>query len=804
MTGLTEKKQSIALWTTHCIIITTGCLYLWLNYEVNATICLFYYGAFISLFSLFSFTQLLTKPFYSVWLYKSVYFFAIALLAIIASIHIDNAHSYGPLIADSVNAIFQTEYIELTDYLIDYVSQEILFFALIWTLLLALSIIFLPQTTKVSFPFRLFGLPILLIGALLISLNNQDAMLIYKEMKSYSETLSSFNESRIDILSKNNLTDLQSDFEGTVIIVMGESTSRHHLGIYNYVRDTTPNLSRRRNNLFLFSDIISTHSHTVPSLTDALTLNDRLKHISPNNAVDLITLFKKLGFYTAWLSNQNAIGIWDDPVAAIARQADYVKYHDPSSGTKRIRAVYDDALIESLREIILKNKSKKRLIFLHLMAPHFPYCNVVPEDFISRQAGYNNIKVDAAFLGSPYLQNYAANKMEFLTGLLNSINCYDIAVRYVDHVLNEIINLADTIDAPTQLLYLADHGEAPIIGSAHESRTHSHFHVEIPFILWANQVFKNTNKDKIEAIQKNINKPGSLVDFSYSIADLVNTKGIPGIEERSIFSKNYRPFNRTTLHRKINYDTFDKNADYVERSRGNLNEIRSKWGAEALSKVWAHRVDSIASFMEAKDIFPGIELDVVFQKQIKKFFVYHPPASNPGLTLEKYLRQDDGKKHYWFDWKNVEKDNIEAAISNLSTLDEKYTIKKRVIVETGVSISDVSKISQQGWQLSYYLPTHEILNCIKSCSHSEAGKLAATIMKRVGNHSFSAISFDARLLPFFNSHLDKFIENNKLKVFIWDQSIDISSEKAPQRLEPYLTHRLIDVVLVDFPSLFDL
>lgn len=51
------------------------------------------------------------------------------------------------------------------------------------------------------------------------------------------------------------------------------------------------------------------------------------------------------------------------------------------------------------------------------------------------------------------------------------------------------------------------------------------------------------------------------------------------------------------------------------------------------SKIWAHRVNSIEKYEEARDLFSGVELDLVFNDLNNSFDVNHPPAKIINLNL---------------------------------------------------------------------------------------------------------------------------------------------------------------------------
>ena len=59
-----------------------------------------------------------------------------------------------------------------------------------------------------------------------------------------------------------------------VFLYIGESTTSMNMGIYNYPRQTTPHLQRleKKNGFIKFENVFSTHTHTSPSLLEALSL----------------------------------------------------------------------------------------------------------------------------------------------------------------------------------------------------------------------------------------------------------------------------------------------------------------------------------------------------------------------------------------------------------------------------------------------------------------------------------------------------------------------------------------------------
>src|SRR5690349_3170954 len=86
-------------------------------------------------------------------------------------------------------------------------------------------------------------------------------------------------------------------------------------------------------------------------------------------------------------------------------------------------------------------------------------------------------------------------------------------------------------------------------------------------------------------------------------------------------------------------------------------------------KVWAHRVNSIEKKKEIGDKFSGIELDLVYNKTTGIFDVNHPPAASINLSLADYLKADlNTNRGYWFDFKNLEEDNVQAACHTMDSI----------------------------------------------------------------------------------------------------------------------------------------
>ena len=790
----------------HFLTMLLGLLILVNRYDFLFSNAFLYFGLLIFLFSVLEIFRSSLRSTKLKLIICIIYCTSILAIALVSGIHAHNVNQYGPLVSDSIQAVYQTDLKEAISYVRKFVGPGVLLFSAGWFLFMAFSYVPILKIKPVNYGNlqRLFLLGLFgLLGAIVVFYNSSDIRLLYREAKAYHQSIISYKSSRLKLAEKYKDQIFETDFQGNIIVIIGESTSRHHLGIYQYFRDTTPLLSEIEDDLIIFDNVISSHSHTVPSLTDALMLNSRDILLDPHNILDIITIAKSAGFYSAWLSNQNAIGIWNNLVTAIASEADFIKYHDPSIGTEFLRSVYDDVLIDSLIQLLTNHSQKRRLIFLHLMATHFPYCTLVPDDFEASNKEFD-VPMSKAIYGELLSRQIVGNNPNSIISKYEEyLDCYDLSIRYVDYLLSRTLQYLDDQNEPTIIIYFADHGEAPLIASGHDSRMHSHFHIEIPFLIWANNAYKQQYGNEYERIISGKDYPISLVDFSFALSDLTQIKGIDQQNNRSFFSPNYKIFPRTVINRKVGYDVFSDGGDYVEKTNALLETIKTNYESDAYRKVWAHRVNSMGAMLEAKPFFSGVELDIVFDESKELFFVYHPPVKNVGLDLNTFFRQDNGSLLYWFDWKNASLKNIRSAMNRLTQLDENYFLKKRVIIETDQSFSKISDLAQQEWHTSYYLPTNEVLNSIKEGDTHQKELLAKTIIDKVIHGKFSAISFDVRLYGFFDEFLREFIKRFNLDVYTWDTRLRSDQYKSIEKMEKYLKDDDIDVILINFPSVFD-
>lgn len=323
---------------------------------------------------------------------------------------------------------------------------------------------------------------------------------------------------------------VEKENEKTVVIVIGESISKHHLNLYGYKRITTPLLNNFKDDILIYNNVITSHALTADALKKALTLN------SENNNGTIIQLLNSAGYQTYWFSNQNPIGLHESLVSKIASSSYKKKFL--TSARFNENTIYDELLLLELDDALNDNE-KRKVIFIHLQGAHFKYDNRYPDSY--------NI-----FKDIPQTKFYSEKSKEI-------INSYDNAILYNDFVVSSIINRVKEKNTESTVLYFSDHGEEvydTIDFSGHTDDNGTLPMFQIPFILWQSRAYMANNKIEID-----LDRAYMTDDLFHSIAHLTGVKSVHLDFERSIFSDKFKKSKRIILNNK-DYDSIlnvDKN-----------------------------------------------------------------------------------------------------------------------------------------------------------------------------------------------------------------------------------------------------
>lgn len=541
------------------------------------------------------------------------------------------------------------------------------------------------------------------------------------------------------------------------VLILGESTSRTHMGLYGYKRDTNPKLSKMRDELYIFRDVISPHSHTIPIIKKVFTFSN-----SENENIDsksLIQYLRKAGYKTYWISNQYKGDAFVDLIAESSDVTFFVNKKENYIGKKCL-----DSNVFLPLSIALKENVKKKFIVIHLLGTHGNYRERYPSSFMK--------------FTSSLRQNKDWSWM---------LNEYDNAVLYNDYIVSTIIKKIKKEGVLSTVLYFSDHGEDVYeVGdfALHTESLATYPMFTIPFILWLSPQYKKANREVSSNLNTYLDRKYMTDDVIHSIFELLNIQTAHYKESKSIFNKKFE-----YRKRKIGKLDFDneisliKNIKKYQESEINFDD----YDASIKNKIWVHRVDSKCKLQEALDRFTGVELDLVFLKNKNRYDVNHPPQKSINLSLDEYLgsiRSPD-KYSFWFDFKSVNQDDIRASLKKLNDLVEKYKLNKQKLVIESKNPTMLKLFKEYGYFISYYLPStdEETANILK-------------IRKIINENGIDTVSTHADDLSFIQHHLEGI-----KSILLWAPELNIDNKYHRVKIrENLLSDRRIKVLLVRLDS----
>ncbi|MCP5325769.1 MAG: sulfatase-like hydrolase/transferase [Oceanospirillaceae bacterium] len=323
-----------------------------------------------------------------------------------------------------------------------------------------------------------------------------------------------------------------TDTAQTYIVLIGESLTRNHMGLYGYSRDTTPELNKLQNELLKFDNTISSHAQTQPSLRNALTQSSTQNKIALQDALSLVDLANKAGFKTWWISNQQPLRATLSAIASSAQETQFIS--NDFHGVENRR--YDSFMLPYV-EKALADTSAHKVIFIHMMGSHLQYANRYPEDF----AQFSDYNV-SSFITPP------------TDRIVNYINQYDNSVRYTDYFVGQVLNKLKQQQGINAALFFSDHGEEvyqsmDFLGHGPDNPSHNMF--EIPLLVWTSPAYQQTRATTYQTMQQHVSAPFMLDDlyqFAGSIMGIHSATLIPELspadpaytaKPRIVYNRNY-------------------------------------------------------------------------------------------------------------------------------------------------------------------------------------------------------------------------------------------------------------------------
>ncbi len=561
----------------------------------------------------------------------------------------------------------------------------------------------------------------------------------------------------------NIIPNVTSSPKLNLLVYIGESTSVMNMSLYGYPRLTNPNLSQyesREKGFIKFENVLSTHTHTSPSLLEAFSIdiddiNEELLPIDQRRRISLIDILKKTDIPTEYISNQGSSGTHHQAASIIFNKAKKTFSSNDrllGNNTYKLEKPWDHIFFNKNFNEKKLNSILPSLIIFHGYAGHGPYKNFIPKN-------YQN-PLDNFFKK----MNYAA-----VTGKIDSLSSvedYDKTVYYNDYSVSNALQLVRDSSKPWIFIYFADHGDAPFANRGHDSSVFIHEMARIPFIMFFNDAAIEAEPELYKKYFELSKKKeiSTLAQLSPTILDLFNVSFSKEIKPAVIgASSSAAPI----LVRETNEGITAVNLSMENLKYGLIDKTDSATSHFVASRFYKnneplicyHGSNSIAKALRGSLVASCLEIDIVINEN-SEVLAYKPPLKNNGLKLQHILSAtefNDGIS-FWLDGKNL--DSMESCNGLLSFL-EKQTLNtsQNILVEfpSGSHSREpmirecVKKLkSIPNVFVSYYVPTGIAVECSKFIydgnafnSNSSCGLLKKDLLAAKNSKLFTDISFDS-------------------------------------------------------------
>ncbi|WP_045046302.1 kdo(2)-lipid A phosphoethanolamine 7''-transferase [Rouxiella chamberiensis] len=258
-----------------------------------------------------------------------------------------------------------------------------------------------------------------------------------------------------------------------VVMVIGESARRDHMGIYGYARDNTPNLDNEKN-------LAALQGYSCDTSTK---LSLRCMFVRMGGAADnpertlkeanIFSVLKSQGFTSDLFSMQSEAWFYNKT------KADEYSLRESIASEKRNagKPVDDMLLIDEMKDSMARHPQGKHLIILHTKGSHYLYSERYPRSFARYQPECMGI-------------DDACSTEEM-------VNAYDNSLLYTDYFLEQVYN--QMRDKNAIVIYASDHGESISKNMHFHGTPRDHAPIEqrsVPIMVWASDKFLSDEQNR--------------------------------------------------------------------------------------------------------------------------------------------------------------------------------------------------------------------------------------------------------------------------------------------------------------------
>lgn len=299
----------------------------------------------------------------------------------------------------------------------------------------------------------------------------------------------------------SHLTDQEKPLPTTIVLVIGESTNRLHMGLYGYHRNTNPKLSSIQNELKVFKDVFASRPNTIESLEQVLTFANQQHPDWYKTKPSILAMMKQAGYRTYWVTNQQTLTARNTMLTTFAKQADEQVFLNTSRQQNAYS--YDEKVLAPYADM-LNQPDEKKLIVVHLLGTHMKYAYRYPETF-------------------DYYHDAKGLPKGLSETQIDTVNAYDNAIRYNDTIVFELIQKLKQHNQHSLLFYFSDHGDDVYDSAPHDFQGRNegrptYAMYAIPFVVWHSPNWFNA--DLLHAPNV-LERQYDNADFIYTFSELV-------------------------------------------------------------------------------------------------------------------------------------------------------------------------------------------------------------------------------------------------------------------------------------------
>lgn len=300
-----------------------------------------------------------------------------------------------------------------------------------------------------------------------------------------------------------------SDAPDVVVVVIGESLRPDHLQINGYGRNTTPHLASDTA-VISFPAMTTEPCYTHLSVPHIMTRADSAAPDRAFTEQSFITLFKRAGYRTAWLSNQDAV----DTYAYFMHEADTLVQCNGARSLYGYDKWLDTDLLPAFDATAI-GEGAKRLTVLHTIGSHWWYPSHCPD----------SLERFKPVVDSRILSELSHEQM---------VNSYDNTILATDSFIKQLIDRLRKRNAV--LIFISDHGEAlGEEGNYLHAADYPQLHPTACFV-WYSAEYRRRNPGKVEALRKNAAKQWSTDAIFHSVLDAASVSTPVANPSMSLFT----------------------------------------------------------------------------------------------------------------------------------------------------------------------------------------------------------------------------------------------------------------------------